>query len=1336
MTFEYLTTKDGLSDNRIQAFIRDHNNYIWIGTTENGLNKYDGYQVTVYEHDDNQSGSVSNNSIHCIFEDSKENLWIGTFDGLNLYHPEKDNFTIFRNIPNDTSSLSSNQISSIIEDKNGDIWIATEFEGLNKWVSGTNNFIRYRIPDSSSNQFNNRITDIMEDSNGNLWIVTLGRGIHCFVPETAHFIAFDDPSIDFGNYVKVLNIDNQNIIWIGSFGGGLYSFNPITGEFVHFETKESNKSPNSNMVRTIIQEDDNHLLIGTDQGGINRYNKNNQTFEYILSSENQENGLNNNGIVTLYKDWEGILWIGTSRGGVNYHNPKKSKFKRYSYNPTNPKSLSHNVVGCFFEDHEGLIWIGTDGGGVNIFDPGIETFVKKFKHDPLDPYSLSGNVIRCIAEDKDHEVWISTWDAGLNRYDRKTGRFYHYFPKPENPLAITGKTIWHMKVDNNNELWLGGYDTGVEVFNKNKGVVKRFNTDIDNHRTLFSNNICLIYEDEPQNIWICTNYGLYLYNRKTDSIRVYNNFPDNNIRAFCKDKEDNLWAGSLNGMYSFKQDGTIIKTYNKTDGLPHNTIHAIVEDNNGNLWISTKNGLSKFNPKTSEFRNYDETDGLPSNNLFEQSFLKTQGGEIYVGGYNGFISFQPDSLKDNDYIPQVYITDFKMFNKPVSFSASGKVLTKHISETDEITLSWKQSVFSFGFTAINYTSPEKNQYAYIMEGFEENWNYIGNRREATYTNLDPGDYLFRVKASNNDGVWNEEGTSVRITILPPFWKTNYAYAAYVLIGLGLILLSWRIVQERERLKHNIELEKQKAARAHELDLMKIKFFTNISHEFRTPLSLILSPVEKLIKQAKDKSSRQHLKLIFRNAKRLLMLINQLLDYRKMEAGQLKLNPVYEDIITFSKEISFSFSDISENKNIKFSFHSNVDKMLVYFDKDKLEKILLNLLSNAFKFTTEKGSIDLAINVNANHYEAANLVDVEFILKDTGIGIPANKQEKIFTRFFQNELPDNIINQGSGIGLSITHEFVKLHGGTISVESEVNKGTCFTVHLPLKKLEKTEINFMQVEQQLTLPDYIDESDKNAIEIRANKIPMLLLVEDNEDFRFYLRDNLKQNYRLIEAANGKEAWNMVLSHIPDLIISDLMMPEMDGFELCSLVKKDKRTCHIPVILLTAKASSDNKIEGLEIGADDYVAKPFYIEILESRIKNLIHQREMLREVFREHIVVKPTDISITSLDEKFLQKAFELVEENITNSEFSVKEFSKGIGMSRAYLYQKLVAITGKSPLEFVRTIRLKRAAQLLKESQLSVSEIAYEVGFNNPKLFTKHFKSEFNETPSQFIKNTV
>ena len=774
---------------------------------------------------------------------------------------------------------------------------------------------------------------------------------------------------------------------------------------------------------------------------------------------------------------------------------------------------------------------------------------------------------------------------------------------------------------------------------------------------------------------------------------------------------------------------------------------TIVESDDRNLWVSTPHGISNvtvtYKPETRNFslgfKNYNESDGLQGRQFNENVRLKTSAGEIIFGGINGFNVFHPDKINVNTIKPRIILSDFQIFNKSVAIGEpinKRVILTKSITETDEIILKYTDNVFSLEFVALNFFHPEKSKYKYKLEGFNKDWLMTnGSQRKVTYTNLDPGNYTFYVQASNSDGIWNEDGVQLRIEILPPFWKSGVAFVIYIALILGALLLSRQLILARERMKYKIEKERQYAQQVHELDMMKIKFITNVSHEFRTPLTLIITPLEKMLRAASDPDQRKQYLMIHRNARRLLNLVNQLLDFRRLEVQEVQLNQSEGDIVAFVKEAAHSFTDLSEKKQIEFSFHSDMSSLETMFDKDKLEKILFNLLSNAFKFTPLQGKVEVSMGLLEKTEEQTKWVSIR--VKDSGIGIPSEKHEKIFERFFQNDLPASMVNQGSGIGLSITKEFVKLHGGIITVESEVNAGSCFSVLLPLVDIKADAPTPEFVSEPITPPqDSNGTVLENGIENGQadHKLPTLLLVEDNEDFRFYLKDNLKQAYRIFEARNGKEGLQLTLKHLPDLIVSDIMMPEMDGIELCKKVKSNTNISHTPVILLTARTSEEQKMEGFEIGADDYITKPFNFEILQSRIKNLIHQREIFHKDFRRQIEVKATDIKITSMDEKLIQNAIKYVEEKISDADFSVEDLSRELGMSRVHLYKKLLSLTGKAPLEFIRTIRLQRAAQLLEKSQLTISEVAYKVGFNSPKYFAKYFRDEFGMLPSEYIQS--
>ncbi len=638
-----------------------------------------------------------------------------------------------------------------------------------------------------------------------------------------------------------------------------------------------------------------------------------------------------------------------------------------------------------------------------------------------------------------------------------------------------------------------------------------------------------------------------------------------------------------------------------------------------------------------------------------------------------------------------------------------------------------EDILAIEFAALNFYNPEKIKYAYKLDGFNKEWVVTdGKMRKAIYTNLDPGSYTFRVKASYTNGEWSKDELTLKIKILPPFWRTWFAYVLYALVLAISLFMARKITVERTRMRFEVEHQKKEAERVQALDEMKTKFFTNVSHEFRTPLTLILSPLEKILKQIPDEEQKQQLNLVQRNAKRLLNLVNQLLDFRKIEVQEMKLHPAIGDVIAFGKDICHSFMDIADKKNIRLSFSSNIDSLEIYFDKDKLEKILFNLLSNAFKYTHDGGEINVVMTYNEPpNNESDGTVAIE--VKDTGIGIPADKHEKIFERFFQTDVPESMVNQGTGIGLAITKEFVKLHNGIITVKSEPEKGTCFTVLLPAKKIYDSSIqtisNSLPAEE--TEPIIFEESQ------RSGKKKTIVIVEDNEDLRFYLKDNLKRQYHVEEATNGKEGWEKIKQLNPDLVVSDIMMPLMDGVELAKKVKTETLTAHIPIILLSAMGSEEKQLEGLSVGVNDYITKPFTFEILASKIKNLVAQQKLLQKRFQTQIEVNPSEVTVTPVDEKFLKQALEIVEKHMDDPGFSVEDFSREMFMNRVTLYRKILSITGKPPLEFIRSIRLKRAAQLLEKSGMSIAEIAYEVGFNNPKVFSKSFKEEFHVLPSQY-----
>ncbi|HKO79487.1 MAG TPA: ATP-binding protein, partial [Chitinophagaceae bacterium] len=794
--------------------------------------------------------------------------------------------------------------------------------------------------------------------------------------------------------------------------------------------------------------------------------------------------------------------------------------------------------------------------------------------------------------------------------------------------------------------------------------------------------------------------------------------------------------GTREGLNLFNEQTRQFQRFTVSDGLPDNIITNMVEDNRGTFWISTSKGLCNVIPKQGQHGllfsviSYDETNNLQNGEFNDNAALKTKAGELIFGGPSGFNIINPDKIHAPAYRPRIIFTGLQILNNTVDPNEvinNRVLLQQSLSKLQGIKLKYKENVFSIEFTSLDFGHSSGSKYAYMLQGFNSDWLYAdGGQRRVTYTNLNPGHYTLKIKVLNKDGVWSDVKTLL-IDIEPPFWRTTLAYIIYAVIAVSLFLLARRITLDRIHMRYEVRQQRKEAERAHALEQLKTKFFTNVSHEFRTPLSLILAPLDKIIKQADDEEQKKQLNLVQRNAKRLLSLVNQLLDFRKIEVQGLKLHPSIGDIIKFAEDISHSFTDIAEKKGIQFSFSSDNDSLEIYFDKDKIEKILFNLLSNAFKYTHDKGKVSVHLAYNApKESEKEGTVAIE--VSDSGIGIPADQHEKIFERFFQTDVPESMVNQGTGIGLAITKEFVRLHGGVITVKSEPEKGTRFTVTLPARKIYEPPV------LPASPPVSAEEKEQIIFEDsqRNGKRKTIVVAEDNEDLRFYLKENLRGEYHVEEATNGKDAWEKIKVLNPDLVVSDIMMPEMDGIELAKRIKSDTITAHIPVILLTAMGSEEKQIEGFQAGVSDYITKPFTFEILATRIKNLLAQQKLLQKRFQKQIEVNPSEVTVTPVDEKFLKQALDVVEKYMDNPDFSVEDFSREMCLSRKALYNKILSLTGRAPLEFIRSIRIKRAAQLLEKSGMTIAEIAYDVGFNNPKNFTKYFKEEFKVLPSQYM----
>ncbi len=1348
--FARLDINQGLSHNYVSCFLKDSRGFVWIGTSS-GLNRFDGYAVKIFKNNLRDTSSISNNNISSLYEDPDGRIWINSTTGtteVNIYDPIAEVFEHKNNVHLKQYGIPEGRIFDIIPDSQHQFWFLHYEKGLFRYSarSKKSGEIRYASKDSLNGE--SRISYLTEDRKGKIWIIQ-ENGILKRIDPVSGAVEFSNSFLKslYRNKESAFKIsrDSEGNFWIflSNSNYGVFYYNVEHNSFRHFDEKSTDLRLNNNIVRGIAQDNQGNIWIATDHGGLNIIDAKRQSIRYQLHQPSDDKSLHQNSINAMYKDRDGIIWLGSFKEGVAYYHESIVRFPLYRHEPTNRASISYHDINRFVEDDKGNLWLGANGGGLIHFDREKNTF-RNYLHNSNDPTSLSSNVIVGMAYGKDGRLWLGTYFGGLNEFDGKT--FKHYRHNPHNPQSIADESVWEILEDSRHNLWIGTLRAGLDVLDLSTKTFRHYRNGDEN--SVHTNYVAALLEDTKGNIWVGTGFGIDVFERETGRFLHYINDPkdpqslsNNNVMWVHEDSRHLIWLGTQEGLNMFDPATKKFLVLREENGLPHNTILTILEDDKGMLWLSTSNGISNLiltkndSPEgyAFSFKNYDESDGLQGRQFNENAAFKTSKGELIFGGGNGFTIFKPSDIKINTQKPNVVISDFQLFNKSVKTGEvinERMILPQSIHATSVIELLHDQNVFSIEFAALSFIHPQKAEYKYILEGFDKDWiTTHGNARKATYTNLDPGDYVFKVKAANSDGIWNDQVVSLKINILTPFYKTATAFVLYFFFMLGVLFLTRKLIQKRERLKFVIEQERQEAQRMHEMDLMKIRFFTNISHEFRTPLSLILTPLEKIITTNSHPESHHQLQLIFRNARRLLNLVNQLLDFRKLEVQEIKFNPSEGDIIKFIQDTVLSFSDISEKKSIALVFQSEVPLLETIFDQDKLEKILFNLLSNAFKFTPEKGTITVGVSM-VQKEEGVKWLQIK--VADTGIGIAKEKQEQIFERFFQADLPKSVINQGTGIGLSIAKEFVRSHEGTIEVTSEPDKGSVFIVSIPIKEIVSAAFRDSSNEHVLLqeTSSVVVEEPSFDTDHKKSKTT-LLLVEDNEDFRFYLKDNLKQNYHVLEAADGEQGLKMVQTHLPDLIVSDVMMPLMDGLELCRRVRADHHLSHIPIILLTARISEEQKMEGFETGADDYITKPFNVEILQTRIRNLIHRRELFQKDFRKQIEVKASDMQITSMDEKLIQKAIKAVEDHIADPDFSVEDLSRELGMSRVYLYKKLLALTGKAPLDFIRTIRLQQAAQLLEKSQLNISEIAYKVGFNNPKYFAKCFKEEYDMLPSAY-----
>jgi signal transduction histidine kinase/ligand-binding sensor domain-containing protein/DNA-binding response OmpR family regulator len=1389
--FNRLTTAHGLSNNTVYDLLQDRLGFLWFAT-DDGLNRFDGYEFKIYRHVPGNDNSITDNSVMTITEDQYGNIWIGTRRGaLNCYDPVTDTFShwIIK-----SEVTKENTITYIHEDSKNSIWIGTYRSGLYNLDPVTGRIDHWQnIPGDHTSLSSNYVTSILEDDKGNIWIGTY-NGLNKFHAQLRHdhaefiriFTEHDNPNTISDNIVWNLSKSktDPNLIWIGT-ADGLTRYNTDNDIFTQIKIPNPDNLQFGTSAGSVVEEiigNEKYLWIDSFAGLI-RFNIHNGTFDRFISDNDDIHSVAHNYINGMIRDTSGVLWVATENG-LCYFSSKSTKFNntlsdKHRFNGI--EELKKKNIKAITKTDDGRMWFGTEDGLFysDIIATGLSNGRIGIKKHP----ESVGINIWSLTPGSSYDLWIGTYGSGLFRLDLNTDLLQ---PLRAYDKTITIPSILFNKVvyrDNKNNIWIGFWGYGLARFDPFSHAYKSWHHDANKPNSLSHNDVWVIHQDNNGRLWIGTNGGgLNLFNdadggtftrwfaeeSRQSAANVAErmstgNLSSNSIYAICeaihggqKASLDTtvLWIGTNNGLNKFdihntpgKHDSSlnvVISYFTTENGLADNAVKTILEDESGNLWLGTSSGISFFDTETNSFVNYTNADGVIGGDFNFSSAFKDETGMMFMGSVTGLNYFDPGAIIRSSYVPPVLITDFYIFNTPVTADDPALGGKKSILYTDQITISHSQNVFSFQLAALDYNSPSSIEYAYMMEGFDHDWVYGGSRRFITYTNLNPGEYTFKAKSTNSDGIWNEQITAMSVLITPPWWQTGWAIIFYVVVFIGGV---WGIIQfqaSRTKLQAELKMQEFESRHLREVENMKSRFFTNLSHEFRTPLTLIKGPLEQLISGRIGDNKSEYYKILLRNTDKLQHLIDQLLELSQLEAETIPLKTQQHDLVRLLRGFTDSFNPFAEQKNIALAFRSDTDHIPALIDRDKLEKIVNNLLSNAFKFTPAGGSITVDISCERES-PSVSRTDSEIALvsiSDTGIGIPEKYRQSIFDRFYQVEDSSKRNYGGSGIGLALVKELVTLHKWEISVSNREGGGSVFIIRIPV--LEHCEDVYpankyifggtTEEDGSIDPHEKIDNESIGCIDNRHTESTpksTILIVEDSADLRIFLSDLLRHEYDIVQTENAEDGTTLAQDTMPDLILSDIMMPGTDGIEFCHRIKTDWQTSHIPVILLTAKALQDDKIQGLQTGADDYITKPFDAEELTVRIRNLIGMRKRLREKFRQEGTLHPDLVVSNSLDKEFMRTLMYTIEENLHNEDFNSEELAQKVFVSRSQLHRKLQALTGQAPGEFIRMYKLKRAAQMIVENNLSITQIAYEVGFGSPAQFTRAFKKYFSCLPSKY-----
>lgn len=1345
-TVKRLGIEQGLSNNYVVSIAQDKQGFLWFATEE-GLNKFDGTRfITYYKNDPSQkSRGITGNELNKVYADTKRPIiWIATQrDGLNAYDYSKQTFTAYQYNSEDTQSLITNDVTDIAPSTSNEdgLWLSTYYRGIDYLDINSGKFTHYNkstVPSLPSNQ----TWTIMDGGDGNLYIGHVGSGFSILSIKDKSVRNFrNDPENPMslpGDDVRCLTKDSNGNIWIGT-DKGLAIFNAANQNFITFKNNKNDKYATlCSRILSIRQLKDNKLWIASELNGITILDLKQSMFlspedisiEYIREGDDTH-GLSNASARCIFQDSFDNIWMGTWGGGINFISSKPPLFTTLSYSPipSNENSLNNKVASSLCTDREGHLWIGTDGGGINVFDG--DKRIAIYKKETGD---IPSNFILASFQDSKGNLWFGSFEGGISYYDTRNKKFRSISLMGQSNLDI--RTIYE---DGHHNIWVG-YSGGIIVLNPlNMEVIQHFNTD---NSSLHSNFVRSITQDDKGRFWIGSfGDGLGVYTPDLQQIKTFtvqqDGFCSNTINQIIQDRQKRMWIGTGEGLVCFPSpDDLTYKTYQRKDGLINTHIRAVTKDNNDNIWFSTNKGISCYVTEKDCFYNYGHSDDVPAGSFSSGCVTRNKNEFIYFGSINGVCCFNPNIIMNEQQAPSAVITEMKIMGRLSNPEYSDEII--NLSEGRNVKLKHDQNSFGLKINVQNYSLVNQIEYAYMLKGVENSWYTVNENNSVTFRNIPPGKYEFLIKARIHNQEWPEETTSLSIHINPPLWLTWWAKLLYVLALISIIYLTLHAYKKKLDLESLYTLEKKNHEQEQELNQERLRFYTNITHELRTPLTLILGPLEDMQKDTSLPAKQaQKLSVIYQSALRLLNLINQILEFRKTETQNKKLCVCKGNIAPLIYEIGLKYKELNQKTKIDFRIRIEKEEMLLFFDKEIITIILDNLISNAIKYT-EQGQVTLSLYQTTRN----GVAYTEIKVSDTGYGIAADALPHIFNRYYQESGKHQA--SGTGIGLALVKNLVELHEGEIRAESVQNEGSTFYISLLTDNIYP---NALHADSTETIVE--KEENRKAVSATSqepsmdNAKPILLIVEDNEEIQKYIAESFAESFEVITANNGEQGKQQALSHIPDIVVSDIMMPVMDGITLCRQLKEDVRTSHIPIVLLTAKDSLQDKEEGYEVGADSYLTKPFSASLLRSRINNLLESRKKLVAQFQSQPAPgKPSDLSekrtaiteaLSKIDNEFIEKITQLIEENLSSEKIDITYLSDKMCMSGSTLYRKMKALTGLSTNEYIRKVKMQNAEQLLLEGKYNISEIAYKVGMNSTGYFRQCFKDEFGVSPSDYLK---